>query len=187
MRSGCGGRDVRLLLPARRCGTQAAFGIKSVGSSQACTCYARCFATHAWRCLTSCSLHASAVLLLLLLLLLRVHLAEVISQYKSAASSSSGPGSSSSAESSTAGSSSSAGGRQGRVQMNSEGLPLRPNAGICQHYVKHGWCVFKQECWYNHPERYVVLSNKAQQLCGVADSIEGVARVLPPADVQVAE
>jgi hypothetical protein len=90
--------------------------------------------------------------------LLCVRLTELISQYKSAASSSSsGPGSSSSAASSAAGSSSSAaaGGRQGRLQMNSEGLPLRPGVGNCQHYMKHGWCVFKQDCWYNHPERYM--------------------------------
>uniref|UniRef100_A0A383V885 C3H1-type domain-containing protein n=1 Tax=Tetradesmus obliquus TaxID=3088 RepID=A0A383V885_TETOB len=84
--------------------------------------------------------------------------AELISQYRNSASSS-GPGSSSSSSSSTsaaAGSSSSsaaAGGRQGRVQMNSEGLPLRPGVAPCQHYLKHGWCIFKQDCWYNHPER----------------------------------
>jgi hypothetical protein len=85
-----------------------------------------------------------------------VHHAELISQYKSAASSnSSGPGGSSSSGSSAGSSSSSAagGGRQGRVLMNAEGLPLRPGVGNCQHYMKHGWCVFKQDCWYNHPER----------------------------------
>ncbi|WIA12400.1 hypothetical protein OEZ85_012445 [Tetradesmus obliquus] len=84
--------------------------------------------------------------------------AELISQYRNSASSS-GPGSSSSSSStSAAGSSSSsssaaAGGRQGRVQMNSEGLPLRPGVAPCQHYLKHGWCIFKHDCWYNHPER----------------------------------
>ncbi|WIA32542.1 hypothetical protein OEZ86_003353 [Tetradesmus obliquus] len=81
--------------------------------------------------------------------------AELISQYRNSASSS-GPGSSSSSTSAAGSSSSSsaaAGGRQGRVQMNSEGLPLRPGVAPCQHYLKHGWCIFKHDCWYNHPER----------------------------------
>ncbi|KAF6262124.1 hypothetical protein COO60DRAFT_1699425 [Scenedesmus sp. NREL 46B-D3] len=79
--------------------------------------------------------------------------AELISQYKSSAGSSGPGGSSSTAHGAGSSSAAAAGGRQGRLQLNSEGLPMRPGVGNCQHFMKHGWCLFKQECWYNHPER----------------------------------
>lgn len=37
------------------------------------------------------------------------------------------------------------------VRLSDEGLPIRPGQPVCQHYVKHGWCLFKQDCWYSHP------------------------------------
>lgn len=39
----------------------------------------------------------------------------------------------------------------GPVQLTNEGLPIRPGQPVCQHYLKHGWCLFKQDCWYSHP------------------------------------
>jgi hypothetical protein len=50
------------------------------------------------------------------------------------------------------------------VQLNSEGLPLRPGVGNCQHYMKHGWCLFKQDCWFHHPERCVGM--QVLEFCG---------------------
>lgn len=37
------------------------------------------------------------------------------------------------------------------VTLTDEGLPIRPGQRPCAHYMKFGWCLFKQDCWYSHP------------------------------------
>ena len=48
--------------------------------------------------------------------------------------------------------------------VNSEGLPFRPGVQDCAHYLRHGWCRFKQDCWYHHPE--------SRQAVGVAGNTQ---------------
>eukprot|EP00878_Enallax_costatus_P008303 GHUV01008681.1.p1 GENE.GHUV01008681.1~~GHUV01008681.1.p1 ORF type:complete len:910 (+),score=210.72 GHUV01008681.1:194-2731(+) len=67
---------------------------------------------------------------------------ELIKEYRS-------PGSATVAAAGTAQSSSSA--ATAPVKLTDEGLPIRPGQPVCQHYIKHGWCLFKQDCWYSHP------------------------------------
>jgi hypothetical protein len=37
------------------------------------------------------------------------------------------------------------------VTLTDDGLPIRPGQRPCKHYMKFGWCLFKQDCWYSHP------------------------------------
>lgn len=74
---------------------------------------------------------------------------ELISEYRKPAASSGSAAGVGGAGSSGGGGKAPAG--PAAVTLTDEGLPIRPGEPVCQHYMKHGWCLFKQDCWYSHP------------------------------------
>jgi hypothetical protein len=87
------------------------------------------------------------------LLLLCGHLADLIDCDNEIAASGSRPASSSS--SSAASSASGSSSDSASVEMNADGLPLRPGVENCRHYMQERWCIFKNDpkyCPFNHPQ-----------------------------------